>query len=106
MPLLTALAADYLTERVALLPFGAVVTSLRALQQAQPPAAWPIACHSSLASSLMAAVLLSQPLDVRALVEWAWKHSGGGSAGGRYSSRYPDDVPSGHPIPSSHYLRR
>ena len=55
-------------------PLPAVLSALRALQ-AVPQERWPARCCTSLASTLLAAILLSPPAGARSLVDWAWRHS-------------------------------
>ena len=51
-----------------------MLSALRALQ-AVPQERWPARCCTSLASTLLAAILLSPPAGARSLVDWAWRHS-------------------------------
>ena len=70
--------------------------------QALPATEWPA---GSLASTLLAALLLSRPVEARQIVKWAWRHSEVSSAGQRGS--YPGGNGGvGVATATSSYLRR
>ena len=84
-----------------------MLSALRALQ-ALPQERWPARCRTSLASTLLAAILLSSPAGARSLVDWAWRHSTlCTSAASETRGTYPALPNGSHSCSSSSsYLRR